>query len=424
MSLDLSILIAAQEGTAHVRPLLSGLSEVLPPLVGEGKYEILVLATEPESLSDLSESEPAVKVARCGEGYGSAIAEGVRASRGRYLLTMDADLAHSAHIVPMLYAHRSEAEIVIASRYASGGFNGSRWLNRTLSATLNRIYRLVLDLPIHDMSSGFRLYHRRVFDEVEIEDTHYGAVQEILIKAYGQGFRILEAPFHYYHPERGSAASKLFRFGAEYLWGFFRFWKLRNSITCSDYDQRAFRSRIWFQRYWQRKRYAIVVGYARACGRILDVGCGSSQILEGLPQAVGCDVQINKLRHMRAAHRGLVQGSVMHLPFKSGEFEATVFSQVIEHLPRDRQILDEVIRVTRDGGFIIVGTPDYATHWPLIEKVYGFVQPTGYADEHITHYTRASLTKEMEQRGCRYIDHQYVFGAELIMKFQKGGEGG
>ena len=80
-----------------------------------------------------------------------------------------------------------------------------------------------------------------------------------------------------------------------------------------------------------------------------------------------------------------------------------------------------MVRHARPGGYVIVGTPDYATWWTTIEKIYGAVQPDGYADEHITHYTFDSLKAEVEALGCTFIDHSYVYGAELIMRFRKNG---
>jgi hypothetical protein len=96
---------------------------------------------------------------------------------------------------------------------------------------------------------------------------------------------------------------------------------------------------------------------------------------------------------------------------------------VIEHLPRDPRVLSEVVRVTKPGGMVVVGTPDYATWWPTIEKVYGALHPGTYADEHVTHYTFKTLRAEVEALGCSYTEHTYVWGAELIVKFRKEGTG-
>ena len=52
------------------------------------------------------------------------------------------------------------------------------------------------------------------------------------------------------------------------------------------------------------------------------------------------------------------------------------------------------------GGTLVIGTPDYATlGWRIIEPIYGSLMPGGYRDEHITHYTQASLTSILTRHG-------------------------
>ena len=51
-------------------------------------------------------------------------------------------------------------------------------------------------------------------------------------------------------------------------------------------------------------------------------------------------------------------------------------SQVIEHVPKDSPILDELVRILKPGGRLVLGTPDYANwEWVWTEKLYGFLAP-------------------------------------------------
>ena len=95
---------------------------------------------------------------------------------------------------------------------------------------------------------------------------------------------------------------------------------LRNSVKAADYDSRAFDSWIPLQRYWQRARFRVIRSMVDGSSRILDIGCGSSRIVQTLPQAVGLDMQIRKLRWLRASGRQLVQGSLSTLPFAAMRF--------------------------------------------------------------------------------------------------------
>ena len=50
----------------------------------------------------------------------------------------------------------------------------------------------------------------------------------------------------------------------------------------------------------------------------------------------------------------------------------------------------------------MLGTPDYDRwEWVWIEKAYGFAAPGGYADEHISHYTREGLLDDFARAATR-----------------------
>ena len=77
-------------------------------------------------------------------------------------------------------------------------------------------------------------------------------------------------------------------------------------------------------------------------------------------------------------------------------------------------------RVLKDGGLLVLGTPDYGRlSWRIIEGLYHRVIPGGYADEHITHYNREQLVHSVEKLGFLLSDVQYVLGSEMILLFRK-----
>jgi ubiquinone/menaquinone biosynthesis C-methylase UbiE len=159
---------------------------------------------------------------------------------------------------------------------------------------------------------------------------------------------------------------------------------------------------------------------AEGSTRILDIGCGSSRIVQSLPQAVGMDMQIRKLRWLRAPGRQLVQGSLSALPFGDERFDCVISSEVIEHIPRDDVDLSDMVRVLARGGTLILGTPDYGRwRWRALEGAYKKVFPQGYATEHINPYTRVELRKEIEKLGLTVLDVQYVGGSEMIFRAVK-----
>ena len=353
-------------------------------------------------------------------GYGGALREGFAAATGAHVLTLDADLSHDPDFIVKLWRACASADVVIASRYVKGGVAYMPFNRKLLSRILNRFFALGLGLPVRDMSSGFRLYRAPVLAGLELEGRNFDILEEVLVKAYAAGWRVVEIPFTYYPRDAGSSHARVVAFGLDLLRAFVRLWRLRSSIESADYDERAFYSRIPLQRYWQRERHRIITAMARGAGHTLDVGCGSSVILQSLNYAVGIDILANKLRYMRQYGVPLVRGSVTALPIRDASFDCVVCSQVIEHLPADPAIFDELTRVLRPGGLLILGTPDYDTiGWRTIEPLYGLAAPGGYKDEHITHYTRASLTELAARYGLEIVEHAYVFRSELILAMRK-----
>ncbi|MGO9606996.1 MAG: glycosyltransferase [Candidatus Binataceae bacterium] len=355
-----------------------------------------------------------------GKGYASALETGFDEARGDWVLTLDADLSHDPDFVIKMWRARERGDIVIASRYARGGVAYTSRLRKMLSSLLNSFLRRVLSIPVRDLSSGYRLYRRAALEGLNLESTNFEVLEEILVRLYARGYSVTEVPFTYFPREAGSSHVKLFQFAMTQLRSVFKMWKLRNSLESADYDERAYYSIIPIQRYWQRRRHHMTVSWARGAGRILDAGCGSSLIIQSLNNAIGMEFNFSKLRFLRRYGIPLARGSAFALPFKDGSFDCVISSQVIEHIPYDEVLFTEMRRVLRPGGMLILGTPDYATiGWRMIEPTYAFLLPGGYADEHITHYTREKLMEIMSRHGFAVEEIGYVGRSELIMRCRK-----
>lgn len=419
--LELSILVLAKDEAANLGPLLSSLRRVADQL--GAPYEMVVVdGNSTDATAEIAARSGARVVTQTSPGYGGAISDGMREVRGEYVATMDADQSHDPAFLAGLFKMRRDADLVIASRYVWFGHAQMGLFRYVLSRILNGVYRRLLSLPVHDLSSGFRLYRRRVFEEISISRPNFDCLLEIVVKMYAEGFRILEVPFHYLPRIHGTSHVRLLRFGMDYLRTLVSLWRLRHSVASADYDARGFHSLVPPQRYWQRRRYDIVRGFLDPDPSILDIGCGSSMIIISMPQAVGLDTQHRKLRYLRRLGPSLVAGSLTHLPFADQSFGQVVCSEVIEHIPRPLISFSEMDRVLRPGGTLVVGTPDYGRlWWPMIEAVYRVLMPGGYADEHVTHFTHDGLRREIEALGYTHLATRTILGAEMVLKFRKLG---
>ena len=155
---------------------------------------------------------------------------------------------------------------------------------------------------------------------------------------------------------------------------------------------------------------------------MLDVGCGSSRIIGALPEgSIGVDILLRKLRYGRKFGAVLVQASGSELPFPDESFRCVLCSQVIEHVPKESPVLDELDRCLAPGGRLVLGTPDYDNwEWVVTEKLYGWFAPGAYADEHIAHYTYDELIDIFTRRGYTHEATRYILQGELILAFRKG----
>jgi len=416
---NLSIIIPTLNEEANIGELIPALHKVASQI--SPQYEIIIVdGGSLDNTRDVAKKLNAKVIVQTRRGYGGALKEGFDVAQGEYILTLDGDLSHSPAFIPQMWEARAEAEIVVASRYAPGGSAETSLFRRTLSNILNKVFTTGLSLPLKDISSGFRMYQASLLRDLNLTSTDFDILEEVLIKGYAQGWRINEVPFHYLPRKSGTTHVKLLRFGISYLRTFGRMWRLRNSILSADYDDRAFDSRIPLQMYWQRRRYRIITNLAKGSKPILDVGCGSSRILSGLENGLGVDIQMSKLRYARRHGKPLVNASIYDLPFKDNAFDCVVCSEVIEHLPAGERPFLELSRVLQGGGRLIIGTPDYASiWWRIIERLYALFAPGGYAEEHITRYSKSGLVDLIEKQGFNREEIHYICRSEMIISFSK-----
>jgi len=423
--MELSVVLPALNEADNLAKLLPQLHQTLSAL--SSQCEVIVVDNHSQdATADICAAASAILIHQTEPGFGGALRAGFKQAAGEYVLTMDADLSHLPDFVPAMWAKRTDADLVIASRYVPGGSADMPQYRYWLSVILNQIYTRILSLPIRDISSGFRLYRSSALRELELHSSDFDAQEEIVIEMYARARPIIEVPFRFSPRNEGRSKVRLLPFGISYLKTLYRMWKLRNSIASADYDARAFDSIVPLQRYWQRRRHSIVLSMLDPSRPCLDVGCGSSHILEGLhPDSIGLDVQMSKLRYARRYERPVANASAFALPFADGTFDQLLCSQVIEHLALNSQMFVEMRRVLKANGRLVIGTPDYGGRaWPALERLYRVFAPGGYADEHITHYTLEGLTRTIEQLGFKRQRVASIWGAEVIVCFERAGHNG
>src|SRR2546421_2732507 len=273
-------------------------------------YEIIVVdGGSSDGTQEIVRKHGARLVSQKLPGFGGAYRAGFEQARGEYVITLDADGSHDPKFLKDLWAARGDGDVVIASRYVQGGAAEMPATRRVMSRILNITFGRGLSLPVHDLSSGYRLYRSAILRELELKATDFDVLEEILIRVLAAGYRVHEVPFRYRARVSGRSHARLLRFAISYLRTFVAMWRLRNSIASSDYDGRAYDSVIPLQRYWQRGRYRAITRLAGGSHSVLDVGCGSRRIIGAIPRVGGLHTQLPTLRHPPPYGKALGHGS-------------------------------------------------------------------------------------------------------------------
>ena len=127
--------------------------------------------------------------------------------------TMDADLSHDPAYLPSMLGELDRAEVVIGSRYIRDGGTVNWGTGRILLSWLaNTFAAILLRLPAHDVTSGYRLYRRQALEWIrtaDVKSTGYSFLGELLYRAHRTGARIVEHPIIFH--DRTLGVSKLHR---------------------------------------------------------------------------------------------------------------------------------------------------------------------------------------------------------------------
>lgn len=136
------------------------------------------------------------------EGLGVAVRAGfVYAVEQGYdlLVNLDADFSHPPAVIPELLAASKRADVVIASRYVSGGgVVGWPWRRKVMSWAINTYVRIVLGLKTRDNSGSFRCYRVARLQQADLSQVRcrgYAVFEELLFRLKRAGATFLEVPY-------------------------------------------------------------------------------------------------------------------------------------------------------------------------------------------------------------------------------------
>lgn len=151
------------------------------------------------------------------EGLGKAYIQGLRHALdlgADAVGMMDADLSHPPDRLPAMVAAIKDADVVIGSRYVSGGSVDKTWplFRKFLSWFGNTYARTILGLPIKDTTGGYRLWRNTALEAIPFEDSRsngYVFIVELAYMARLAGLRFKEVPIYFAERTHGNSKMSL-----------------------------------------------------------------------------------------------------------------------------------------------------------------------------------------------------------------------
>jgi dolichol-phosphate mannosyltransferase len=248
-------------------------------------------------------------------GLVSAIMDGIKSSKGQFILVMDADLSHSPDVIPKMIEElrNPETDIVVASRYTKGGsIIGWPFKRRLISKGAVKIarYGLRLNKQVTDPMSGFFALRRHIIDSVKIDSAGYKILLEILVKS--NDARVKEIPYTF--TNRLAGKSKL---DNAVIWDY-----IKAVFHLYRYGRKSSKAMSWLARV---KKDNTVLFLSKA-GRFYTVGA-SGLLINYLVSVLLFNSSIASMGYIQATIGGIIVSNISNfLLNKAWTFEDRDFA--------------------------------------------------------------------------------------------------
>ena len=145
-------------------------------------------------------------------GLGAAYVTGFQAALDRgydTIVEMDADGSHQPEDLPRLLAALTSADMVLGSRWMPGGKTLNWPKSREfLSRAGNSYARIMLGIPLRDITGGYRAYRASALWKIGLEDVQsvgYCFQIDLVRRALREGLEVAEIPITFVERTRGAS---------------------------------------------------------------------------------------------------------------------------------------------------------------------------------------------------------------------------
>ncbi len=210
----LSVVIPVYNEEGSLLPLYRELVEVLQA----ESYELIFVddgSTDASGqvIDEFSDRDEHVRSFHFGRNFGKsqALAAGFQQTRGRIIVTMDADLQDDPHEMPRLLEGIAEGNDLVSGWKLERHDPVTKvWPSRVFNWLSSRL----TGLPLHDLNCGYKAYRRRVIENVDV----YGEQHRFIpVLAHWQGFRVAEVAIRHRPRQYGRSKFGAMRFLAGFM---------------------------------------------------------------------------------------------------------------------------------------------------------------------------------------------------------------
>ena len=176
-------------------------------------------------------------------GAHAAVMAGFAASRAPFVLVFPADDDFNAGIIDAMVAKGEQGfDLVCASRFIPGGcMVGCRWLKAFLVRGAAFSLHYVARLPTRDATNGFRLFSRRVIENIHVESTSgFCYSLELLVKCHRLRWPVADVPAKWFERKQGGSRFRVLSWVPAYLrWYLYAFATIFLRQTANSVKQRS-----------------------------------------------------------------------------------------------------------------------------------------------------------------------------------------
>ncbi|MFA5484711.1 MAG: glycosyltransferase family 2 protein [Candidatus Pacearchaeota archaeon] len=181
--------------------------------------EIIVSDSSVDSSPEIAKRHKVVLVKHDKEGYGNAYLEGIKHSKGEYIMMLDADGTYDFNDIPLFISYLDKGyDFVIGDRF-KGKMDKKcmPWSHKYIgNPILSGLLRFFFKTKVRDAHCGIRAIKKSSLKKLNLQTKGMEFASEMVIKAARNNLKIKEIPTNYYC-RLGDSKLKSFRDGWRHL---------------------------------------------------------------------------------------------------------------------------------------------------------------------------------------------------------------